>query len=93
MVIMTDVKIPVQVIGINPDADQITGEQYTQITLAKETTFNPAQPQLPISPRVTGWKYILHLFIANDKWDNQYKMWQKFDLIVKNTGELELKLS
>ena len=90
-------EIAVQVIGINPDVDQMTGERYTHITIAKESIVDPSsiplsQFSLPNFPNnVSGWKYILNVFIPTEKWNNQYKMWQKYTLIVKDNGELELK--
>lgn len=92
---MGEFKITAQVIGLAPDADQITGERYTQVNLAVES-FVPRQSQQQIMtpfpvPRPVSWKFVLNIFIPLSQWRDQYKMWQKYDLIIKDTGELTLK--
>ena len=92
-------KLRVKVIGFQHDADAFTGESYTQIVLAIETRLPNLPPQMasqvyPPIPKAIGWKHIMYLYIPNTKWNNQYQMWQEYDLeIDDNTGELSLKLA
>ncbi len=95
---LAEFKITAQVIQLNPDVDQFSGEQYTQVVLAVESPIPRPPPQVqqmtpfPI-PRPVAWKHVLYVFVPNTKWNNQFQMWQKYDIIIKDTGELELKLS
>jgi hypothetical protein len=89
---LTEFKITAHVIGLNPDVDQITGEGYTQVSLGIESMTKLPQPMTPFSsPRPVSWKYVLNIFIPTNQWNNQYKMWQKYHMSIKDTGELTLK--
>ena len=93
---MSDIITTVQVVGLIPDIDLISGKPYTQINFGVETIGPQIQEQQMMSypaQRVKGWKYMLNVFIPNEKWNNQYKMWQKYDLTIKDSGELILKLN
>jgi hypothetical protein len=43
--------------------------------------------------RPASWEYVLNILIPNSQWNNQYKMWQTYDMTIKGTGELALKPS
>ncbi len=90
---MPDIEMTAQVIGLNPDYDQFTGERYTQVTFAREVPLpQPTPPPTGVPGQsATAWKYLLHLFIPNDNWSDQFKMWQKYSLTIKDTGEMALK--
>lgn len=92
-------KMRVKIIGFQPDSDQFSGEPYTQVLFAVESKMPAPPPHLaqmtyPPIPRAVSWKHIIHLMIPNSKWNNQYQMWQEYDLeIDENTGELKLTLA
>jgi hypothetical protein len=92
---MPQFTLRVKVVGMQPDSDQFTGEQYTMIILAIQSLIPspPAQATFPPMPKQMAWKHLLHIFIPHDKWNDQYRMWQDYDMIVKDTGEIELKLA
>jgi hypothetical protein len=84
---MSDIITTVKVVGLIPDIDQLSGKEYTQINFGIETSV----PSLHEQQRVKGWKYMLNIFIPKEEWNNQYNMWQKFDLTIKDSGEIFLK--
>lgn len=86
---MTDYKKIVQVIQILPDMDQATGERYTQVTFGFESSALPSG--FPDSPRIPFWKYAMHVFIPISEWKDQYKIWHRYEMVVKDTGEMVLR--
>ena len=93
-------KIWIRIIGFQPDTDQFTGQQYTQIIFGIESR-RPSPPPAHLQqqnyrniPKTVAWKHVMHLMIHNTKWHNQYQMWQEYELnIDENTGEMSLKLA
>jgi hypothetical protein len=92
-------KIRIRIIGFQPDTDQFTGQQYTQIIFGTESRLPSPPPQMqqqtyPPIPKAIGWKHVMHLMIPNTKWKNQYQMWQEYDMTIdENTGEMSLQIA
>ena len=87
---MSDIKITLQVIALNPDYDAATGELYTRADLGIQS--KPPEDESQIAPLPPFWKYLLNIYIPKNKWNEQYKMWTRYDLTIKDTGELALTL-
>ncbi|MCP8308166.1 MAG: hypothetical protein H3Z52_05065 [archaeon] len=89
------IRIRVKIIGFQPDSDPMSGEEYTQVTMAIRSPIPkpPMQPTYPPLPRPMSWKHVIHLFIPTKEWTGQYHMWQDYDLIIQDSGEIELKLA
>jgi hypothetical protein len=87
----------VRVVSVGADSDPFTGQSYTSVSLAIESPIPRPPPhvanQYPPVPRPVIHKHIVHLFIPTTQWRGQYQMWQEYDLIVEDTGEMRLVLA
>lgn len=78
----------VTVTEMNPDfpPPHLNLEPYTRVVFAVQLP-TISTPQLSS----LAWKHIMQIFVPREKWDNQYKMWEKYHLTVRDDGSVELK--
>jgi hypothetical protein len=82
--------------GIVTDIDQVTSERYVRIDFGMQLSTPPqATPHTPPfpAPNVRYWRFVLSLFVPFSEWRDQYKIGQKCQLTMKDTGELKLNKS
>lgn len=93
---MNEFKRTVDVINIVSDIDQVTGERHLRVDFgmelsAPQTTQRTMTP-FP-APNLRYWRFVFTLFVPISEWNDQYKMGRKYDLVMKETGELTIKQS
>ena len=69
------------------------GNKYALITLAYEIPI-PLPPhlknQFPPPPKPTLYQHILHIFIPEDKYRDNYRLWEKYKVKIYEDGSLEV---
>ena len=83
----------VEVLNIVSDQNPYTGERFyrvdigTQVPIPKvmSATMNPFPQPL------TYFRSSLTLYMQGSEWTNQYQAGQKYELVIKEKGELTLK--
>ena len=80
------------VVEIKPDFDP-QGREYTHVSIGFRMPSPPIPPHLknayPPPPVVVGYKHIVHIIIPKERWNDQFRMWEKVRVIVKD-GKLEV---
>jgi hypothetical protein len=77
---------------IKADFDPWGGE-YTYVSFG----YRLPMPTLPTAvanaplPKQIAYKHAFHLIIPKEKWSSQYNMWDKFHLVVRDDGAVEVK--
>jgi len=80
-----------QVIEIKQDLDPFGGI-YAQIVFGvKIPTPQPPKGIYPPPPRTDLWKHVLHVFIPQESWNNQYNLWDRCRIKIESNGKLSVE--
>jgi hypothetical protein len=76
--------------------DQVTGERIFRVDIAAQVSMSKTTPSTmnPFSqPNMPRWRFYLSIYFPFSEWKNQYQVGQKYELTIRETGELILKPS
>ncbi len=88
----------VDVINIDGQSlmDQTTGERIFRVDIGAQVSMSKTTPPTmsPFSQsNVPRLRFYLSIYFPFSEWNNQYQVGQKYELTIKETGELILKPS
>ena len=86
-------KNTVEVLNVVSDQNPYTGERIYRIDIGTQIPIPKTMPptMTPFPQQPTYFRSSLTLYISGSEWSNQYQAGQKYELVIKEKGELILK--
>jgi hypothetical protein len=89
-------KNSVEVLNINSDLNQFTGELFYRVDIGMQTSI-PKTSSSTMSPfpqsNIPSLKPLLTIYFLHTEWKNQYQVGQKYDFTMNEHGDLTHKKS